>query len=446
MDKLHRTEYPNDEIVFFAMPYGRKPVSDGSEADFNDLYNTVYAPAVRSLGRTPERADEVYGTTQGVLEATWRAIQRAGVVVVDFTTRSPDVALEFGWAMCLHKRMIVLAENLEHVPTDVRGQLRPIRYSFDWAGISKMREELTEQLRQVLQEPAAEMTLKPLEGAEPGRAVVEKVDRESIIVRDVRTRRVAEMHKTDVDYRSEVPSDMTKRFREGMELDGTFITEPDGRTRFTQRAGQRNPWPDLQAAYPPGRVFSSRVVKVTTAGGAFVAVAHEVNGYIPPAEAHAAGLQVGQAVEVVVLSLDPERQRISLTLANRPAASRAPAPTGSYPQVGERLDGTVTRVEPERDGRGGYLLVRLDDWPRLPRPAILHCSAMTPLLREAVNAGLVENGHQLTVEVIDVDPVRCRVQVRDVAVAAAPEPTAPPADGADSEPADSEPGAEETVA
>ncbi|GAA3745317.1 putative RNA-binding protein with RPS1 domain [Spinactinospora alkalitolerans] len=391
---LERTDYPDDKVVFFAMPYETKPISDGSRQDFQELYEHVYAPAAMDLGLTPRRADLIFGTGQGVLEAAWRGVQGAGVVVVDFSTRSADVALEFGWAMCLHKRVVVLAENLEDVPTDVRGLLRPIIYSFHGMGTSKMSRELKDQLRQALSEPAsAEMTLKPLEGhAEPSHAEIVAVDPECVIVRDLHNRRIAEMRKDDVDYRREIPKDMTTRFKVGRELDGTIIMESDGRCRFSQRVGQRNPWANLKAEYPQGHVFTSRVVNRTQAG-AFVAVAHNVNGYLPGAD-----LQPGTEVEVVVINVDPDRQKIQLALAQQATVSASLSSSDDYPKVGERGPGTVCRIEVSR----GFVLVELDGYPG--KKGLLHYSNMPPELWTAIQDGSVSLGHRLTLQVREVRP------------------------------------------
>ncbi|MEV5331276.1 S1 RNA-binding domain-containing protein [Streptomyces werraensis] len=391
---LERTDYPDDKIVFFAMPYETKTVSDGSQQNFNELFDTVYAPAMVDLELIPERADRIFGTSQGVLEAAWRGIQRAGLVVVDFSTRSADVALEFGWAMCLHKRVVALAENIDDVPTDVRGLLRPITYSFSWSGTSKMRIELMDRVRQALSEPtSAEMTFKPLEGhAEPSRAQIVAVDPECVIVRDLRTRRYAELRKDDVDYRREIPVDMTARFKQDREIDGTIIIESDGRCRFSQRVGQRNPWPELKAGYPQGRVFTTRVVN-RTPGGAFVAVAHDVNGFIPRAD-----LQLGAEVEVVVINVDPDRQRIVLALAQQHAGPAPMTPQDAYPQQGDRGPGTVRRIEVSR----GFALVELDAYPG--KKGLLHYRNMSSELWSAFQAGSVTEGHRLTVQVRDVRP------------------------------------------
>ncbi|MFI9025605.1 S1 RNA-binding domain-containing protein [Streptomyces sp. NPDC053560] len=421
--KIERTDRPDDNIVFFAMPYGRKSAAGGPERDYDDLYDNAYAAAVRDLDLTPCRADSIFGTSQGVLESAWRGIQQAGVVVIDFSTRSADVALEFGWAMCLHKRMIVLAQDIERdVPTDVTGLLRPIQYSFDGTGIPRMMQDLKAHIRQALAEPVGtEMTLKPLEGhAEQDRAEVLIADRDHVIVKGARTGRIAEMHKQDVDYLRDVPVDMSKRYPVGREVSGTFVTEADGRPRFSQRVNQRNPWPDLQNSYPKGHVFVGRVVDIKPAG-AYIAVAHGVNGLLPGAQTRAADLQLGMEVEAVVTGVDADRQRIHLALSRQPAPPAGRPAADTYPRYGDRQVGTVTRVVPEQSGGGGgYVLMTLQDWPNLPLAAFLHCSRMTPELRTRMNSRLLAEGDTLPVEVIQVHPSRKNppfheVKVRDLA-------------------------------
>src|ERR1700677_407310 len=135
MFRLTRTLMAEAGRVFFAMPYGTKRVTeDGEPFDFDSLYQKVFVRAAQECGMTPDRADHIFGTTIGTLDAVWDGIQRAEIVVVDFTIRSADVALEFGWAMALGKRMVVLTQNRDDIPTDIKGRIRPLVYSLGGAG------------------------------------------------------------------------------------------------------------------------------------------------------------------------------------------------------------------------------------------------------------------------------------------------------------------------
>ena len=45
-------------LCFILMPFGRKPVGDGRQADFDAIYERLIKPAVLAAGLEPLRADE----------------------------------------------------------------------------------------------------------------------------------------------------------------------------------------------------------------------------------------------------------------------------------------------------------------------------------------------------------------------------------------------------
>jgi hypothetical protein len=87
------------------MPYGVRKVVAEQSFDFDTFVNEdVLKPTIQDIGMTPIRTDLVY-EKEGALEAVWNAIQRADVVIVDFTTSSASVAMEYAFAAVLGKRM-----------------------------------------------------------------------------------------------------------------------------------------------------------------------------------------------------------------------------------------------------------------------------------------------------------------------------------------------------
>src|SRR3569833_2734148 len=162
--KPTRTMAPEPGIVFFAMPYGVKVLSNGQEFDFDEFYREECVPVVREdCAMSPVRVDGSYGS-QGVLEAVWQAMQQADLVVVDFSGRSANVAFEFGWALLLGKRIVLLTQDAEDIPSDVRGLYRYITYSDKSRDMRRMREELALQLKAMREEAAEEMAPMPMPG------------------------------------------------------------------------------------------------------------------------------------------------------------------------------------------------------------------------------------------------------------------------------------------
>ncbi|GGM76864.1 hypothetical protein ACFFX1_35780 [Dactylosporangium sucinum] len=413
MFKPLRTIGPEPGRVFFAMPYGVKTVSPGVEPfDFDAFYSDVCVPTVaEDCGMVPLRVDGIYGP-QGVLDAVWRTMQQAEFVVVDFSAQSVNVAFEFGWALLLGKRIVILTQRADDIPTDVRGLYRYITYSPNYADIMRMRNELTLQLRALSQEPAEEMAPMPMPGggrnSAPARVI--SIDREYVVVQDDSGRRGV-MGVGDVDY-SRLITDMSRRFKVGDRLDGAFVVDPmRSEMRYTLLGGETNPWPILASRYPVGTTLRTAVHNVVDGVGAFARVEFDVNGMIPLEQFQGGGPAPGTEVEVTVTRMDAEQRRIGLRL-NRVVGR--PAQQGTVPILvspGWRGTGRVVKAVPEADGRGGYILVRLAAGTR---PAMLLARDMTADLRVDLNNGHVDLDEELDVEVLSVDHARNRVLLREL--------------------------------
>jgi len=202
--KLVRDEKPEEGLAFLAMAYGTKPLADGTPFDFDELYGKVYAPTVGECGMTAQRADRLFESSDGVLEAVWRSLQRAEVVIVDCTTRSADLALELGLAIALGKRLIVLAQHLDDVPADLRGRVRPILYQGAGLGVAALMRRLKEHLQIVRHEAITENDLLPLKSAEtePISATIVLVAKNRMVIEtdDRGHRRLWELSSADTAY------------------------------------------------------------------------------------------------------------------------------------------------------------------------------------------------------------------------------------------------------
>ena len=63
---MSRTHQPENEVVFFAMPYGTRPLNgvDGPTTDFDKVYG-ILEGTLTAEGMRPERLDGLYGPTAG---------------------------------------------------------------------------------------------------------------------------------------------------------------------------------------------------------------------------------------------------------------------------------------------------------------------------------------------------------------------------------------------
>ena len=81
------------------------------------------------------------------------------------------------------------------------------------------------------------------------------------------------------------------------------------------------------------------------------------------------------------------------------------------PRVGDTFVGSVTRIVPEAEGSGGFILFRVAG---MQRPVMLHCTSMTEDLRADLKGGYVQMGEEISLEVIKVDERQSKVLVKDL--------------------------------
>lgn len=407
-----RTHAPEQGVVLVVQPYGCKSPAPGAEPfDFDWLYTHVVAPTIEKAGFKPERIDGLYGPS-GVMDLFWRALCRAELVVADLTGRSANVNLELGMALTLGKKIIVLTQSREDIPTDIGGLYRYVPYSEKAVDIDKLREELPLNLTALRQEPSQEMTLTPMFGITtraPGR--VEAVQSDYVTVRS--GDRIGHLRGADVDYSRLIP-DMRRRFKVGDEVSGSFVFDvANQETRYTLLAGLDNPWPQLAARFPVGSNLTGTVVNSVDTIGVFVRVLGNISGLVPRGTIAGTWPNVGEEVDVVVASLNPSERRVTLQMrigTGRPQAQSAPT-ASSLPASGEKFDGEVVRIVPEQDGRGGYVLLRLDGHQR---PAMLLVRDMLEDLADDFKHDRLELGDIITVEVSMSDPRTRKVLLKDL--------------------------------
>jgi small subunit ribosomal protein S1 len=196
---------------------------------------------------------------------------------------------------------------------------------------------------------------------------------------------------------------------------------------------EANPWTQVQEKYPPGTRLKGRVRNLTTYG-AFVELEEGVDGLLHvsdmswtkkvthPSEV----LKKGDKIEVVVLSVDPEKKRVALgmkQLAEDPWARDIP---GRF-LVGDVVKGKVTK------STTFGVFVELESGLE----GLLHVSELSDR-KVATPDEIVKVGDEVAVRVIKVDtnerkiglsmkPVKGAPDVQLGVTKAAPVPEAPPA-------------------
>jgi hypothetical protein len=115
-------------FVFVLMPFS---------ADFDDVYQFGIKPACVEAGGYCERVDEQI-FEGNILERIYNQIGKADLIVADMTGRNPNVFYEVGYAHGLRKRVILLTQNSDDIPFDLK-HYPHIVYS---GSIAKLKRDL----------------------------------------------------------------------------------------------------------------------------------------------------------------------------------------------------------------------------------------------------------------------------------------------------------------
>jgi len=101
----------NDKpFVFVIMPF---------DDEWSDVYNLGIKPACAAAGAKCERVDEQM-FLENILERIYGQIERADIIVAEMTGRNPNVFYEAGYARGVRKPTILLTQEVEDIPFDLR--------------------------------------------------------------------------------------------------------------------------------------------------------------------------------------------------------------------------------------------------------------------------------------------------------------------------------------
>jgi len=156
------------------------------------------------------------------------------------------------------------------------------------------------------------------------------------------------LHVSEMAHeRVEDPAELTAA-GDVVEVKVLSIEEREGQKRISlsRRALERDPWDDVAERFPAGTTVRGRVLRLEPYG-AFVRVAPGLEGLVHVSElapgrriAHPREVvELGQDVEVKVLSVDPEKRRLALSLAAAKVAAADAAEAQIKEEYAERHEG-----------------------------------------------------------------------------------------------------------
>jgi hypothetical protein len=121
----------NDKLCFIIMPFNVK---------LNPIYESIIKPVIKDLKLESLRADEIF-TSKPIIEDIWKSIKKARFLIADLTERNPNVFYELGLAHALNKDVILLTQDIDDVPFDLR-HFRIIVYHDSISGADKLKSTL----------------------------------------------------------------------------------------------------------------------------------------------------------------------------------------------------------------------------------------------------------------------------------------------------------------
>jgi len=115
-------------------------------AEFAPVYRAI-ARACKTTGLRCLRADDIWEES-AIVQDIFNLVFRAQVVIVDFTSKNPNVMYETGIAHTLGKHVIPISQSLDDVPFDLTHH-RVLKYLANAEGLKQLETKLAVRLRQV---------------------------------------------------------------------------------------------------------------------------------------------------------------------------------------------------------------------------------------------------------------------------------------------------------
>lgn len=119
---------------------------------FDNELDAVYSEFIRSVlqevGYKVVRADDLV-SQQNILRDVIDGISSSDLIVADLTGSNPNVYYEVGIAHALRKQVVLMAQDLDEVPFDLRSY-RIVRYGVHFSDMARAREELSRLVSQAI--------------------------------------------------------------------------------------------------------------------------------------------------------------------------------------------------------------------------------------------------------------------------------------------------------
>ena len=136
---LKKLQDPFD--VFFLIPFNKQSLS---------IFETHITPVFQSFNLSCGTAKDIF-TTRAIMDDIWAGINAASIVIADCTGRNPNVFYEIGIAHTLGKITILLTENPDDVPFDLKF-IRFIKYEYSPDGMVELQKTLRRTIELIMKD------------------------------------------------------------------------------------------------------------------------------------------------------------------------------------------------------------------------------------------------------------------------------------------------------
>jgi hypothetical protein len=133
--------FVEDKKCFVLMPFN-------NECHLQEIYQDTVKPVIEKLGIMCQRADDIY-ETKPIIESIWEQINKSKFIVADLTNKNANVFYELGIAHTIGKDVILLSQNIDDVPFDLR-HLKIILYETTPRGVENLQKQLSSMVQSII--------------------------------------------------------------------------------------------------------------------------------------------------------------------------------------------------------------------------------------------------------------------------------------------------------
>lgn len=110
--------------------------------EFADIYQYLIADGLKSAGYNVKRADDIKSQSN-IIGDIIEGIISSDLIVADLTGSNPNVYYELGIAHALNKKAILLTQEIDELPFDLRSY-RVVSYSIHFSKMNQAKRELSQ--------------------------------------------------------------------------------------------------------------------------------------------------------------------------------------------------------------------------------------------------------------------------------------------------------------